>query len=50
MDKEKKPLKFSAKGVTFEEATFASLGLDPEKMNMASDDVSSMKKDDSHES
>ena len=45
MDNSKNESNFHASGVTFEEATFASLGIDPSIANQATDDISSMRKD-----
>lgn len=37
---------FECTGVTFEEATLTSLGLDPSKANSCKEDISKMRKED----
>ena len=45
MDQKKKS-GFECTGVTFEEATLSSLGLDPSKVSACNEDISAMRKDD----
>lgn len=44
METPKKP-KFECSGVTFEEGTLASLGLDPSKASACNEDISAMRAD-----